>query len=81
MLDKQPDFASQKEWLQETIEEKGHRIIIYPKFHPEFNWIEMFWGATKRYTRKHCTYKFKDLENMIPILSSMRKLARKCCFN
>jgi len=84
LLDEQPDFASQKEWLEETVSAQGHRIIFYPKFHPEFNWIEMFWGSTKRYTRKHCTYKFKDLENMIPIalkvtsLSSMRKFARKC---
>jgi hypothetical protein len=53
MLGQQPDLTSQKEWLQETIEEKGHRIIFYPKFHPEFNWIEMFWGTTKSYTRKH----------------------------
>ena len=84
LLDEQPDFACQKEWLEETISVKGHRIIFYPKFHPKFNWIEMFWGVTKRYTRKHCTYKFKDLENIIPIalkvtsLASMRKFARKC---
>jgi hypothetical protein len=43
----------------------------------------MFWGATKRYTRKHCTYSFKDLERIVPealrttLLSSMRKFARK----
>ena len=61
LLDHQPDFASQKEWLEETISVKDHRIIFYPKFHPEFNWIEMFWGSTKRYNRKHCTYRFKDL--------------------
>lgn len=84
LLDQQPDFASQKEWLEETISVKGHRINFYPKFHPEFNWIEMFWGSTKRYTRKHCTYRFKDLERIIPIalkvtsLASMRKFARKC---
>jgi hypothetical protein len=43
----------------------------------------MFWGATKKYTRKHCTYSFKDLERIIPIalkatsLVTLRRFARK----
>ena len=82
-LASQPDFLEQKEWLEETVLNKFHQIIFYPKFHPEFNWIEMFWGATKHYTRKHCTYSFKDLERIVPealkvtSLSTMRKFARK----
>ena len=83
LLDAQPDFFSQKEWLEETVHLSGHKIIFYPKFHPEFNWIEMYWGATKRYTRRHCTYSFKDLQEMLPralkvtTLSTMRRLARR----
>ena len=84
LLQQQPHFESQQERLGETIAAHGHRIIFYPKFHPEFNWIEMFWGSTKRFTRKHCSYRFKDLEHIIPIalkvtsLSSMRQYSRKC---
>lgn len=83
LLDIQPDFASQKEWLEETVQQSGHKIIFYPKFHPEFNWIEMYWGATKRYTRRHCTYSFKDLDYMLPgalkvvTIATMRRFARK----
>ncbi|CEG48686.1 uncharacterized protein PHALS_06496, partial [Plasmopara halstedii] len=34
-LSKQPDFESQKEWLEETVVENqpGLAIIFYPKFH------------------------------------------------
>lgn len=83
LLRVQPDFASQKMWLQETIESSGSAIILYPKFHPEFNWIEMYWGQTKRYCRKHCTYSFKDLIRILPEalrsvpLSTMKRFARK----
>ena len=84
LLQKQPDFASQQEWFEKTIAAYGHQIIFYPKFHPEFNWIETIWGSTKKFTRKHCTYRFKDLEHMFAValkvtsLSSMRKYSRKC---
>ena len=82
-LASQPDFLEQKEWLEETVINKFHQIIFYLKFHPEFNWIQMFWGATKHYTRKHYTYSFKNLERIVPealkvtSLSTMRKFARK----
>jgi hypothetical protein len=34
--------------LQEIIEAKGHKVVFYPKFHCELNYIEMYWGAAKR---------------------------------
>ena len=47
LLASQPDFMEQKALLQETVEISSHSIIFYPKFHLEFNFIEMFWGPAK----------------------------------
>ena len=62
---------------------RGALIILYPKFHPEFNWIEMYWGECKRYSRKHWTYRFKDLIQILPdalrspSLATVRRFAQK----
>ena len=39
ILENQPDFLAQKGMIQEVIEERGHKVIFYPKFHPELNFI------------------------------------------
>ena len=49
MISSPPDFMSQMEWLDETITEAGFIIDFYPKYHFEFNCIEIIWGATKSY--------------------------------
>ncbi|CAG8488076.1 6414_t:CDS:2, partial [Scutellospora calospora] len=38
----QPDFLAERGQIQKEIESKGHKIIFYHKFHPEFNYIEMY---------------------------------------
>ena len=43
----QPDFIEQKCRLEEVIIAMGHKVIFYPKFHCELNYIENFWGAAK----------------------------------
>ncbi|CAG8460955.1 13903_t:CDS:2, partial [Cetraspora pellucida] len=61
----QPDFLAEHGQIQKEIESKGHKIIFYPKFHPEFNYIEMYWGAAKKYTRSHCEYSLSKLKRSI----------------
>jgi len=37
LLSSQPDFAAQKNWIEETIEGAGHKVEFFPKFHCELN--------------------------------------------
>jgi len=43
----QQDFIDEKPLLQIIIEEAGHKCYFLPKFHCEFNPIEMYWGWVK----------------------------------
>jgi len=62
LLSEQPDFKAQKEWLQDIVESSGHQIIFFPKYHCEFNFIEMIWSHLKRSLRSRCSFSFADLE-------------------
>ncbi len=66
VLSLQPDFLAQRPLIKEIIENWGHKVIFYPKFHCELNFIKMFWDAAKRYTRNNCDYSFKSLERTVP---------------
>lgn len=48
----QPDFISQKSQLEELIESCSHICNFYPKYHCELNFIEQYWGATKKHYRE-----------------------------
>ena len=65
IIDLQPDFKEQKSLVNETIEAAGHLCIMLPKYHCEFNFIEFFWGAMKKYLREHCDYTYSGLQKHI----------------
>ena len=83
LLSSQPDFSSQRRLLVETVQNVELSIMFYPKFRPEFNFIDMFWGSCKAFTRKHCDYSWKTLQTTVPLalnsipLSRIRRFARK----
>ena len=66
LLGLQPDFQAQRGFLQEEIEKKGHLVAYYPKYHPELNFIEYFWGYCKRFARENCNYTLAGLRETVP---------------
>ena len=66
LLEVQPDFQEPHSLVQEVIEAAGHLCIFLPKFHCELNFIEYFWGATKKYLRDNCDYTFTTLQKNLP---------------
>ena len=68
VLASQPDFQAQVGLLREGIDKQGqgHIALFLPKFHPELNFIEYFWGATKRYARANCDYTLGGLRATVP---------------
>ncbi len=66
-LSEQPDFKSQEELLREVVEvDYGHKILFFPKFHCELNFIEMVWGYLKRKLRQECQFSFEVLKARVP---------------
>ena len=84
LLAEQPDFKEQKGWLEELVEMNNHMIVFFPKFHPEFNFIEMYWGIAKQFTRSQCDYSWEALQSSVPLafdsikLSTIRRQADHC---
>lgn len=64
----QPDFDGQRSQIEQAILNAGHwhRVIFYPAFHCEINFIEYYWGVAKYYTRENCEYDFESLKRLVP---------------
>ena len=78
------DFLVQKNAIEESIENAGHKCIFFPKFHCELNFIERYWGAAKRHSRENCNYSWEGLQRTVPeslesvSLITIRRFSRKC---
>ena len=71
-LQQMHDFKYEKTKLEHLLTNHGYRGIFIPKFHCELNPIERVWAQGKKYTRAHCDYSFKGLENtIVPALDSV----------
>ena len=67
ILKNHEDFRNEKPRIIRFLEEKGHKALFLPKFHPELNPIERVWAQSKVYTKAHCKYTFPSLRNTIPV--------------
>ena len=47
ILEAQDDFANEVSLLETLIQQSGHEVIFYPKFHCELNYIEYYWAVLK----------------------------------
>lgn len=68
-----PDFKHEKTELEKlvsnfaTSSQVQHSVLFLPKFHCEFNPIELAWAKSKIYTRQHCGYSIVALRKLVPI--------------
>ena len=46
--------------LNETVKKLGAQLDFVPKYHPEFNFIEMYWGYYKREVRTECDHEWES---------------------
>ena len=60
LLLQQDDFYPTKlsSILDDTVKRLGAWLEFSPKYHPEFNFIEMYWGYSKRKVRTECNYEW-----------------------
>jgi hypothetical protein len=58
-------------------------IDFYPKYHCEFNFVEVFWGPQKHGAKQNCTFNFNDHLELVPkaldsvSICKIRKFVRK----
>ncbi|RDX46401.1 hypothetical protein OH76DRAFT_1457190 [Lentinus brumalis] len=65
MLSLEDDFQNETSLLQQIIEEAGDVCHFLPKFHPELNPIEYYWGWAKNYFRERSTGNFAKAKALV----------------
>ena len=70
--------------FKKIIMKAGHSVLMFPKFHCEFSFIENLWGRMKVYLRRNCTCSFTALQETIlravqsVPLAVIRRYAQRC---
>ncbi|TFY52342.1 hypothetical protein EVG20_g10593 [Dentipellis fragilis] len=65
ILSLQADFQSQQSLIEIILEEAGDQCHFLPKFHPEINPIEYYWGWVKRYYRERTNGNFQRAKKLL----------------
>ena len=83
ILSNHDDFRNEKTLLERFLIDRGHKVIMIPKFHCELNPIERVWGQAKRYSRAYTNFTLPGLRRILPqaldsvSVTSIRKYFRK----
>ena len=83
ILSNHDDFRNEKTILERFLINRGHKVIMIPKFHCELNPIERVWGQAKRYSRAYTNFTLPGLRRILPqaldsvSVTSIRKYFRK----
>ncbi|EIW84566.1 hypothetical protein CONPUDRAFT_151582 [Coniophora puteana RWD-64-598 SS2] len=83
ILELQEDFQNELCLLQKVVEEAGNQCHFLPKFHPELNPIEYYWGWCKNYFRERSNGNFErgkrllqEAVDMCPLITIRRFFRR-----
>ena len=75
--------------LSSILEDNVKRLVAWldfvPKYPPEFNFIDIYWGYSKRKVRTECDHEWESLLLQLPealdsvALLFIRRALKKCC--
>jgi hypothetical protein len=51
--------------LMRLIKKRGHLVHFLPKFHPELNWAELYWNASKNNVRLYIDGTWADMTKAV----------------
>ncbi|CAB1115409.1 unnamed protein product [Ectocarpus sp. CCAP 1310/34] len=58
--------AGQLNKVEKFFKEAGYLCVFLPKYHPELNAIERYWGHIKYLLRLHCEYSLPHMLQILP---------------
>eukprot|EP00903_Cladosiphon_okamuranus_P014705 g13627.t1 len=59
-------FSDHLDKVEEIFKKAGHVYIFLPKYHPELNAIERYWGYIKHVIRLRCEYSLPHMLKILP---------------